>query len=324
MKPLWILILLPFFILPGCSSPGTLAGQGQLKAVDYYVSPYPETVRRVKIYTSFDNSELAYIEHSRTTQRSKAAIVYLHGIESHAGWFREAADRLALKGYDIFCLDRRGSGLNRENRYFVSGDIDSYETLFKDIESFATPLHRKYGHVYLVGLSWGGKLGFAYVLSYPDTFDGLILITPGISVDVDLNILDKTRVLIQSGSAKDLVKIPIKPEMFTKDEKFLELIHKDKLRLRHATTRFFFESNRLDDYISKNATSNKLPVLLFLAGKDEIINNKKVLNVLLDGTEDVLDIHVYGDQTHSIQFDVPQRMVADMDFWIKKNISIGQ
>ena len=48
-------------------------------------------------------------------------IIFLHGVESNSGWFTPFASRLNEKGFTLYGLDRRGSGLNRENR----GDISS-------------------------------------------------------------------------------------------------------------------------------------------------------------------------------------------------------
>lgn len=44
------------------------------------------------------------------------AILYLHGIQSHGGWFEWSASLLAHLGYPVLLPDRRGSGLNRPAR----------------------------------------------------------------------------------------------------------------------------------------------------------------------------------------------------------------
>jgi hypothetical protein len=44
----------------------------------------------------------------------RQALLYLHGIESHGGWFLAAAEGLAERGATTYLLDRRGSGLNLE------------------------------------------------------------------------------------------------------------------------------------------------------------------------------------------------------------------
>ncbi len=46
-------------------------------------------------------------------------VIYLHGIESNSGWFSPFASQLAERDFTVYGIDRRGSGLNDENR----GDI---------------------------------------------------------------------------------------------------------------------------------------------------------------------------------------------------------
>jgi len=82
--------------------------------------------------------------------------------------------------------------------------------------------------------------------------------------------------------------------------------------------RFFWQSHRLDRYVDRNIAGNRLPVQLFLADNDIIIDNDGVLQVLEQGREPGLDVLRYEDQTHSIQLDAPQRMVNDMTDWIKR------
>ena len=270
---------------------------------------------RVATFSSGKNESLAYISYTRPGART--ALVYLHGIESHAGWFAIAAGQLREKGFDVYCLDRRGSGLNRENRGFTSGHVDAYETLLADIDSFIAPLRERYDRVYLMGLSWGGKLALAYGLSQPDAVAGLVLITPGLRAEVDVSRRNKLKIAALSPTfPKARVPTPIQPEMFTTTPVYLDYIRNDPLRLTSATVRFFWQSHRLDGFIDRNIGGNRLPVQLFLAGNDTIIDNDGVLEVLEQGRESGLDVLWYDDQTHSIQLDAPQRMVNDITDWI--------
>src|SRR3989304_3225666 len=43
---------------------------------------------------------------------ARAQVVYLHGIQSHAGWYGYSCERLRQGGFEVFFLDRRGSGVN--------------------------------------------------------------------------------------------------------------------------------------------------------------------------------------------------------------------
>ncbi len=302
---------------PRLSAPGLLwslvllwaSGAGEL--VQAQTEPQPlrtlsvESARAAGIeetFTAGDGAELGYV--SYTSERASTALVYLHGIESHAGWFAIAAVLLRNEGYDVFCLDRRGSGINRENRGFVSGHVDAYQILFDDLKTFVTSLRARYASVYLVGLSWGGKLAMGYALANPADVDGLILITPGIRSRLDVSLFTKLKILLYSWSRpRAPIKTPIEPEMFTTTPRFLRFIQQDPLRLTHATARFFLETRKLDNHVDELMPGNRLPVQVFLAGKDRIIDNEGVLRVLQAGVQKDLEVVVYEDQTHSVQFD---------------------
>ena len=264
-----------------------------------------------------DGSTLGYIAY--TSPRASTALVYLHGIESHAGWFAQAANLLRAQGYDVFCLDRRGSGINRENRSFTSGHVDHYQTLLDDIHTFIAPLRERYRRVILTGLSWGGKLATAHALAYPEDADALVLITPGLRALVDVSLPTKLQVVLFSQLSPEMrIASPIAPEMFTTTPRYLEYIENDPLRLTHATARFYWQSSRLDSYIDDNIARLDKPLLLFLAGRDRIIDNAGVVGLLQQAALQEFEIIDYPDQTHSVQFDDPATLVQDMDLWLRQ------
>lgn len=306
--------LLVALLLAGCTAHPVVFDDRQEPVVQH---PAPGGDKGLlQTYSASSGGSLAYIAYTKPGART--ALVYLHGIESHAGWFAIAASQLQQRNFDVFCLDRRGSGQNRENRGFLSGHVDAYETLLADIDSFVSPLRNNYDQIFLVGLSWGGKLALAYGLSHPQAIDGLILITPGLRAKVDVSPMNKLKIgLLSPIRPTAPVATPIRPEMFTTTPLYLDYIRDDPLRLTSATVRFFWQSHRLDKYVDKNIADNRLPLQLFLAGNDTIIDNDGVLAVLELGREPGLDVIRYDDQTHSVQLDAAQRLVDDMTEWIK-------
>jgi len=300
-------------LLAGCAVAPVVTPEKTIEVAQY---PAPGGVPgELGQYAGSDGASLAYVSYAQPG--ATTALVYLHGIESHAGWFALAADALRNQGFDVYCLDRRGSGLNRENRGFLSGYVDDYSTLLADIHAFIAPLRERYQQVFLVGLSWGGKLALSYGLTHPQDVDGLVLITPGLRAEVDVSFANKLKIALLSPlNPGARVPVPIQPEMFTTTPLYLDYIRDDPLRLTSATVRFFWQSHRLDKYVDRNIAGNRLPVQLFLAGKDTIIDNDGVLELLLQGQAPGLDVLSYEDQTHSIQLDAPQRLVDDMTDWI--------
>ncbi|MFH0943819.1 MAG: alpha/beta fold hydrolase [Planctomycetota bacterium] len=307
------LLLLP---LAACTLPGSVALDPALERVAYHTPGGEASPAREVGYVTADGSRLGYLEYR--AREPRGALVYLHGIESHAGWFAAAADALCAAGFDVYCLDRRGSGINRENRGFISGHVDRYEILLEDIETVVQDLRSRYARLYMIGLSWGGKLALAYSLTHPGELDGLVLITPGLVARVRPGLLDLAGILLCAGPFPTAqFETPIEPEMFTETPEVLEKLRRDPLRLRYASARFFYQSLRLDGLVDDLIGQNRCPIELFLAGKDQIIDNEAVLELLRRGAGGPLKEVLYEDQTHSIQFDATDRLVRDMVAWIE-------
>ena len=77
----------------------------------------PESAAAVSIceHTAGDGYRWRY-RHYPPTGESRARIVCVHGIQSHGGWYQGSCERLAQVGFEVYFLDRRGSGLNEIDR----------------------------------------------------------------------------------------------------------------------------------------------------------------------------------------------------------------
>ncbi|MCP5419862.1 MAG: alpha/beta fold hydrolase [Gammaproteobacteria bacterium] len=268
-------------------------------------------------YRAENGAVLGYVRY--TSPIATTALVFLHGLDDQSGWFAGMAKQLQARGYDVYLLDRRGSGINRENRGFRSGDIDAYPTWIGDIQAFLTPLRERYPAVFLVGASWGGKLAYAYSIARPNTLDGLVLIAPSLHEKVQLGLFAGWTVKLKaSEEPQPALPLPIEPAMHTTTPTFLDFIEHDPLRLDRASPRFFQESGRLDAFINEHLTDNHKPTLVLLADQDQIVDNEGTLAILQQGDPNLLEIQVYKEQPHALQFDAVERLVNDMDAWIKK------
>lgn len=321
--PGWALIAFTL-IVAGCGEPAAPTLPDNNAIVEGLLSDSREPGPRESSYEGANGAELGFKAYLAPRASSELALVYLHGIESHADWFDRAARLLQEKGFDVFCLDRRGSGINRENRGLPSGHAESMEQLLIDVDAFMQPLGMHYERIVLVGLSWGGKLALGYALEHPDTADGLILITPGLATLVDVSAWTKLGILVTSRLApRTQFAVPIEPPMFTTTPSHLSYIRSDPLRLTAASAGFFMTSRALDRYVERGIPGNRLPVLLFLAGRDRIIDNDGVLAMLRRSKGAELEVRDYPEQTHSIQFDAPGQMTGDIDRWIDQRILTG-
>jgi pimeloyl-ACP methyl ester carboxylesterase len=223
----------------------------------------------------------------------------VNGIESHGAWFLPAAFRLRDRGCTTWLLDRRGSGLNLDPD---PGDVPAALVLLEDLRRFR--VHLGDPPVHLAGLSWGGKLALAAALDRPAGTRGLILVTPGLRARVGLPLRSKAALalgLLLGG--RNRIPVPIEPEMFTRTPRFLEFIEQDPLRLRRVTGRFLVAGLALERWIDRRIRELDAPVLLFLAGADRIVDNRRVLEVLAPLRPGQLRVQVREGASHSLQFD---------------------
>lgn len=201
-------------------------------------------------------------------------ILYLHGIQSHGGWYEWSASLLAACGWHVVLPDRRGSGLNEQAR----GDAPNIDRWLRDIDEIASATIDRAVQTpaRLIGLSWGGKVATALALRDPQRWQQLLLITPGVFPAVDVGFWQRMRIgraLLTHPTTP--FEIPLSdPALFTDNPLGQHFIARDALKLTHATARFLFHSSRLARRLRRVAHGAlQVPTMLLLAGKEQIICN---------------------------------------------------
>ena len=257
------------------------------------------------------------------SSRERHVLLYLHGIESHGGWFLPAARDLAERGCTTCLLDRRGSGLNRggppNHDGDRDGDAESADVLLEDVRRFRA--HEGLDSVVLVGLSWGGKLAVAAALDEPRGVRALVLVTPGLVPRVDLSLRDKVRALASlAGGGHARIELPIAAEMFTRTPRWLSFIEHDPDRLKTVTARFLLATRSIDRRLRDDGATLNVPVLLLLAEHDRIVDNERTLELLERLCRAGLRVERYEGSTHSIPFDDTQRLVDDVSGFLDGQI----
>jgi alpha-beta hydrolase superfamily lysophospholipase len=247
----------------------------------------------------------------------RARVVYLHGIQSHGGWYQGSCTRLAAAGFLVDFLDRRGSGLNQQAR----GHAPSYRRLLDDLAEFllATPTRPRVP-TFLVGISWGGKLALALPCYRPGLVDGVALLCPGLFPRLDPRLRRRQSLLLFLESIVPRHRHPIPlndPTLFTASPQWQQFLRDDPLALHRATIRFLAASLHLDRYLRYLPRRFHLPVLLLLAEKDRILDNaatRRYMERLATPDRTILE---YGEAHHTLEFEPePQRFIDDLIRWL--------
>jgi alpha-beta hydrolase superfamily lysophospholipase len=237
--------------------------------------------------------------------------VYLHGLESHMGWFFNMAEYLNSKGINVYAFDRRGSGLNKEScKRFCCDSLSSDIKMFVDLVRGEHPESK----IFLIGLCLGGKLAVSFLNSNPSAVDGLILVSPSLKSRLRFSLKDIFSILFKPDS---MVKVPIEDGMFTSNEKFLNHIKNDPMRLHYIPACHLREIKKMDKAVGEASRSLRLPVLLMLAGIDIVIDTAfaKRWYGKLPSSDKTLS--VYKDFYHILTFEKdPEKVMKEMSDWI--------
>jgi alpha-beta hydrolase superfamily lysophospholipase len=241
----------------------------------------------------------------------------LHGIQSHGGWYVGSASQLAEAGVSVVAPDRRGSGMNAAAR----GDTPNHRVLLEDLRRTVREVRTRFPGrpLHLIGISWGGKLAAAFALRYPHLLATLILVAPGLASQRDLGIRQKCRVPFwRFWEPERPFPIPLSdPELFTADPDRQRYIAADPLSLRQASARFLLASRGLDILLHHKACALRLPVLLFLAGRDRIVDNGALRRFFAALPDEGKRLVYYPEAHHTLEFEPdPRPFFEELLRWV--------
>lgn len=269
---------------------------------------------RIDFYRAADGRQLA-MRVWPAMAPPRARVVVLHGITSHGGWYNRSCEHLAAAGFDVHFLDRRGSGLNVEE----PGDVESWQTWLDDVRVYLEA-GRDVQPTVLCGISWGGKLAAAVARRDPALLRGLALICPGLYSPHEPGPLK--RLALRAPAMRRLerrrLRIPLRPAaLFTDSPLWREFIAQDPLTLREVTWRFAREDRLLTRFARQAAPFLRTPLLLVLAGRDRIVNNRRTRNFFFRTTTAQRTLLEYPNAAHTLEFESdPVPYFRDLTDWI--------
>ena len=241
--------------------------------------------------------------------------IYLHGLESHMGWFLNLAEFLNSKDINVYAFDRRGSGINKDSsRSFSSRYISSDLKIFIDLVKKDHPKSR----IFLIGLCLGGKIAVDFFSYHQDCLAGLILISPSLKSKLKFSLPDKLSILFRPNR---MLKVPIKDAMFTSNERYLKFIKSDSLRLRYIPAQHLLEIAKMGRHLKKASGNIRLPVLLMLAGIDEVIDTDGVRRWYEKLPSSDKTLKFYKGYHHLLTFEENAvDVMEDIAIWIKGRV----
>jgi alpha-beta hydrolase superfamily lysophospholipase len=284
--------------------------------------PHSAEAPRIGQYVASDGYRLHYRQWVPNTP-PRGYVVALHGIQSHSGWYDFSSSRLCEAGFEVRFLDRRGSGRNTKDR----GHARHPDRLIQDVTQMlgdvcwerekTSPL----APVILLGVSWGGKLAAITAARRPELVDGLALLYPGLRARVRPRWYQRWALNLGMllGADRKPVRIPLDdPALFTAETQWQDFIRNDPLALHEATVGFLNISLQWDAEVNRVPGAIKQPLLVMLAGRDQIIDNLATRRYLSGLGTSHLVLREYAQAQHTLEFE-PRREVifADLIVWLE-------
>ena len=243
-----------------------------------------------------------------------ATLVFLNGIMSHASWFQPLAPPLVRAGLKLVGADRRGTGLNEEDR----GDAPSAKALVDDVKTIldaervvAAPLH-------LVGWCWGAVLAINVAAEHEGSFASLTLLAPGLYPTAALRARMREQEEIRRSSAPETpcLESPIREDMFTTGPQLASFIAKDERRTQLFSPRFHSIMTKMAMGATLRLRQLGLPMLVVLAEADLATDNEQTARAFERFQRANISIeHIRSP--HGIQFDAPEELARLLVSWVR-------
>ena len=236
-------------------------------------------------------------------EKSTGAVLLHNGIQSHCGWFERTAGLLTSAGLCVLQVDRRGTGRNTHSR----GHAESADQLVDDANVAAEYLRERTGYskIHIAGISWGGRLAIVQHIHYPEITKSLCLITPGLFPLVGASKEQVSQIgFAMIYEQEKLFDIPLNvPELLTSNEKMQEWIRQDEYGLKQATAGFYLASRRMDKMFRKFIESKQVPLMLMMAGDEQIVDNEKTHTFVKELNWPGSVIKEYAGSRHTLEYE---------------------
>ena len=249
-------------------------------------------------------------------QEPQAALLLVHGLGAHTGRWEFMADFFQRNNISSYALELKGFGQTQGER----GDIDSLNTYFQDIRSLSGIIKRENPNkkIFLLGESMGALICFLYAALEPQSFSGLICISPAFASKLPLGLWTYLNIgLALVFNPKRHFSVPIAPEMCTRDMECQKIIEADLLDKHTATARLYWNILKAQRKAKSQGDKIHFPLLMLTAGEDRVVDSLstgKIFNSLKTKDKELIN---YPGMRHALSIDLGREKVfGDIFSWI--------
>lgn len=248
-------------------------------------SPIPNRTLHEGTFPARD-SMLLYYRFWKSEDSKAPLFLIIHGFGEHSLRYDDFLIKLEGLPLSFAAFDLRGHGRSGGERVFVS----RFEDYLSDLDDFLEHLRKAHGlgscHLFLFGHSLGGQIAVYYTATRPDQVHTLMLSSPCIAPQLWVLGAGKLALILSNLLPHMVLNNPVQPVFLTHDREEIARYQKDKFIQRRITFRLAGEMVRAGKEILKRVHQIRVPVYLFTAGNEIIVNkmvSKKFFNRILSG-----------------------------------------
>jgi acylglycerol lipase len=251
--------------------------------------------------------------------KPRAAVVIVHGFNSHSGQYLWVAEQLVANGLAAYALDLRGRGKSEGERFYVEdvadyvNDVATFVNIAKSKEEPGLP-------VFLLGHSAGGVISCVYTLEHQSEINGLICESFAFQLPTPDFVLAVLKGLSHIAPHTHVFKL--ENEDFSRDPKVVEAMNNDPLIADESQpTQTAAAMVRADERLKKEFPLITLPVLI-LHGTHDKVTKPSGSQLFYDtaGSSDKT-LKLYDGHFHDLLNDIDKDVVlADIQRWIDERL----
>jgi len=244
----------------------------------------------------------------------RGAIVIVHGLNSHSGYYQWVADQFTALSYAVYALDLEGRGNSEGERFYVQSIYD-YVNEVDQLVDIAKAAHQDLP-VFILGHSAGGVIACIYCLEQQVKIAGLICESFAYQVpapDFALKVLKGL-----SHIAPHLHTIKLKNEDFSRNPETLEVMNNDPLIADESQPSKTMEQLVIaDERLKKEFSLITLPVLILHGTNDKATKYSGSEFFYENAGASDKTLMLYEGHYHDLLNDVDkEKVMADIQKWV--------
>lgn len=313
---LLIAIIFLAFVLPGCATAPYQKG----------LAPVSSVKEKNHVTARFRRGGINLFEQwwlpEGGSAKSKAAVIFVHGLKDHSRRYAETAKRLAHKNYSVYAFDLRGHGDSEGQRVWV----DSFDDYIKDLEVFYDLVAKKEPNkpIFIFGHSMGGAIVTIFAIKKIRPVAGIILSAPAIRPTEDVGFFTITSARIAGTLTPSLAVLKLEPEKFSRDQAVVKATKEDPLIYQEngpaRTARELFGAM---SYIQEHMHELNVPFIAMHGQKDYLTNYMGSTDLFQKARTKTKTIKLYPETYHDLLHEPEKdKIYEDILTWLEARTAI--